>query len=408
MTSRFAVLDLGGGPTTVDLLALPKVEVVTAGGAPILNREDYVNATITISYRGVVTTLAGQIRGRGNQTWGAPKKPYRIKLGTAASLVPGVPADKDWVLLANYYDPTAVRTTIAMEIGYRCSGLAWTPRFRHVELTLNGVSLGLYQLGEHVKVGAARVAVDKPGNATTGLALTGGYTLEIDQRMEANGDPGFRTAHDNLPIAFGDPDGSIPQQAAYIETWINSFETALYAADWLNLTTGYARFINRDSFIDWYLVNELTMNHDANFYSSCKLYKTRDTAQTPGRLYMGPLWDFDNSIGNTAWTFSPNTTGWLIREPSYEGVHPGALWLVRMFEDPAFAAAAWARWQPLAATLLADLPGIIDRTLDVVHPASLRDQRTWPGGGAGLDSTKGRLTAWLTGRIAWMTANLEP
>jgi hypothetical protein len=403
MRGRYALVELGGVPQRVDLLALPKVTITTTGGAPIVNTVDYVSGTITITGRGSVATRTTQIRGRGNTTWEAPKKPYKVKLSSAASLVPGAPSDRDWVLLANYYDPSSVRTTVAMELGARCTGLTWTPRFRHVEVTLNGVWQGLYQLGEHVKVASNRINIDKPGSATSGLPLTGGYTLEIDHRMGPG--EGFYTPHDGLPVAFDEPDGTTPAQAAYIEGFVDAFETALYAGDWLNPATGYARFIDRDSFIDWYLVNELTMNLDSDFFSSCKLYKTRDTAGSPGRLHMGPLWDFDNSMGNTFGAFASAATGFHTRTD--HGVnHPGATWLVRMFEDPAFAAAAWTRWQALAATL-GDVDELIDRAMAINWPAAARDQASW-GYTAKRETTAQQLTTWLTARIAWLTGALEP
>jgi hypothetical protein len=98
---------------------LPVVYVYTHDAAPILNKDDYVAGTIKIYPNGEgepVFSSAMGIRGRGNTTWTYPKKPYRIKLGSAGSIL-GMPADKDWVLLANYADKSLMRNSLAFGLG---------------------------------------------------------------------------------------------------------------------------------------------------------------------------------------------------------------------------------------------------------------------------------------------------
>lgn len=391
MVARLASVAFGGVPRVVDLAALPKVAITTTAGAPIDSLETYVAGTITVTGAGPVATRAAQFRGRGNSTWPLPKKPYRIKLGAAASLIPGVAKSKDWVLLANYYDPSSLRGAVAFEIGRRATGLDWTPTFQHVEVTLNGVPVGLYQLGEHVKIDPARVAIDSMGSGDTiGAALTGGYTLEIDQRYIDAGDPGFTTPH-GVMIALDDPDGTVAAQAGYIEDYIAAFEAALYGTNWLDPTTGYAPFIDRDSFIDWYLIEELLANTDSGFYSSCKLYKPRS-----GPLHMGPIWDFDLSLGRQFGTDAQ-------RDPQQPYTRTGATWYQRLFEDPAFVDAAGARWAALKADLVGADPiaGFIDAQHARIVYAARRDRDTWGRAVTGIDTPE-ELKAWLTRRMTWM------
>lgn len=395
MTNRYAVVSIGGTLHLVDLLDTPKVLLTTSGGAPIDSLEIYVNGTITITGRDAVATRNMQIRGRGNSTWAAAKKPYKVKLSSAASLVPGVAADRDWVLLACFYDPAYIRTMLATEIANRCAGLEWTPQFRFVEVTLNGVYQGLYLIGEHVKVDSDRIAIDDPDDATSGLALTGGYSMELDQRLETNNEPGFRTTLQNLPIVLDEPDDTVPEQAAYIEEWMNNFETVLFGANWLDPEDGYARFIDQDSWIDWFLVTELAAVHDAQNFSSIKLYKKRDTAEAPGRLFMGPIWDFDNSYGN--YFRNPEALGWTAR------LIP---WYWRMFDDPAFAAAVWARWQVIRDSL-GDINAYIERKIQIIWPLAERDKVKW-NLLASRDAEITGLQTWLAARIDWLNTNLAP
>ena len=81
---------------------------------------------------GAAPVIGGlQIRGRGNSTWGMPKKPYRLKLTDKQSLL-GMPSSRDWVLLANYSDKTLLRNALALDLGAKL-GMAWTPRSAFVE-----------------------------------------------------------------------------------------------------------------------------------------------------------------------------------------------------------------------------------------------------------------------------------
>lgn len=374
-------------------LSLPHVVINTASGVDPADTDTYLDATITISGEGAAPySGATQVRGRGNYTWTLAKKPWRIKLATAASLL-GMPAERDWVLLANHTDASKIRTAVAFEIGNRASGLDWTPRMRFVELTMNGTYRGLYQLGEHVEVGPNKINVT-PATGTTGLELTGAYQMEIDVRYTDDGAPGFTTTQ-GVKIAYDNPDGTDATQAAYIADWVQEFEDALYDnTNWLDPALGYAKYIDRDSFIDWYIIEELCSNQDSGFGSSCKLYKTRDTAETPGKLYMGPLWDFDISLGNVVNEAHP-ATGYYTRT--------GAKWIDRMYSDPDWFAALIARWETLRSAIRTGdlIPAVIDRLTDRLHFATGRDQRRWVYTTDTADAADD-MKEWLLTRIAWL------
>jgi len=119
--------------------SLPHIIINTEGNAPVVSKDDYINATVTIDGRNLFNSYSGtsRIKGRGNSTWwDYPKKPYRLKLDEAASLF-GLPEEKDWVLLANYLDGTHLLNSIAFNIG-NMLGMPYTNDAIPVELTLNG------------------------------------------------------------------------------------------------------------------------------------------------------------------------------------------------------------------------------------------------------------------------------
>ena len=154
----------------------PPAQLVIDTAGAVIDREDYVAGTVTLD--GV--TRVTEVRGRGNSTWGWAKKPYKLKLEEDAALVGSREYD-EWVLLAGYGDRSALRTAAAFAIAAQ-TRLQWTPRFRFVEVVLNGQSQGLYLLTEQVEEGKGRV--DLPDD---------GYLLEINQRYLRDDEPGFRT-----------------------------------------------------------------------------------------------------------------------------------------------------------------------------------------------------------------------
>ena len=124
---------------------LPMVTISTPDGQTVTSKEVYISNSL-ISVAEVEEATFG-IKGRGNSTWSAPKKPYAIKFDKKTSLM-SLPEDKSWVLLANYYDTSLLRNDLAFYMGHEMSILDYTPHFYPVELTLNGEYKGIYQLGE--------------------------------------------------------------------------------------------------------------------------------------------------------------------------------------------------------------------------------------------------------------------
>jgi len=355
--------------------------ITTEGGAPITSRDDYVNGSMLLD--GVQRAI--EIRGRGNSTWTWPKKPYKIKLAEDAALLGTEPRD-EWVLLANYADRTAMRNWLAMSLG-ASTRLAFTPRTRFVDVVLNGVPIGLYLLTDQVEQGTERVELPDKG-----------YLLEINKRFRDQGDRGFWSDH-RMPVSFKDPDEPNRTQRQKVRGAINRFEQALYGKDFTDPETGYASFIDVESFIDWYLVEELFLNQDSYFATSVHV-----TWSPGGDIAMGPLWDFDLSAG-TKWNATSSPEGYYTR---YHGEH----WINRMFDDPAFTRAVKARWaqlRPVVDAMIAEIPA----AADVIRPSVLSNWAIWPQtteselkGSVHADSFDGEvsfLRSWLSARAVWMS-----
>lgn len=369
--------------------SLPVVKVDTAGEAPIVSKDDYVSGTFTVAPGpgGAPTdayTGATEIKGRGNSTWNQPKKPYRVKLGKAAGLL-GLPSSKHWVLLANFLDKSQIRNATAFQFGSKTS-LAWTPKSKFVELVLNGKYVGLYQLVEQIRIDKNRINIDALADTDiTGDALTGGYHIERDAHWNAAIEPGF-TSSKAQPFTLKDPEEPTVEQLAYIKGYVNQTEAAIFGANFKDPGTGYASYLDVPSFIDWFLVHEFLRVNDA-WYSSTNMFKPR-----LGKLFAGPLWDFDYSMGSPSPSYSmPPTGAW---------VPTRSIWFKRMLEDPAFKAAVGARWAQLrpAAT---ELPAYVESQKQLTAAAAANDLKVWGGKVAQVDEVA-RIKAFLQTRATWM------
>jgi hypothetical protein len=371
---------------------LPAVRVETDGHEPIVSKDDSVTGTFSLDpgNGGAPVTTSLEIHGRGNTTWDAPKKPYKLKLGTSSALL-GMPASKHWVLLADYFDVTHLRNPTGFALSAQTS-LAWTPRTRQVELVLNGQYEGLYELAEHVRIARDRVNIDAmTPSDIAGDALTGGYLAEVDNQEPEPGEYTFDSPR-NL-IHLDDPEVPTAEQRAYIKADVRGFESALYSPTFADPTTGYAAYLDVNSMVDYYLVQEVIRNQDA-FIGSTWFTKPR-----LGKLQMGPLWDIDNSLGNTRGWDSGSATGWFVRRSDLK-------WMGRFFDDPAFVAAVAARWQVLRPRFEAVADQIVADG-DAIAVALAHDKLIWDYKPTPVDTPQ-RLADWLHARIAWMDANIQP
>ena len=340
----------------VSFTGLPVVYIDT-GGIPVVSKEEYVAASLKIVdnnglrpssvFKGDVT-----IKGRGNSTWGMPKKPYRLKFGKKQSLL-GEPKDKSWVLLANYMDNACgIRNATAYAIG-RLSCLEFTPTTHFVDVFLNDRYNGTYQLCEHMKISEDRVNVTDEG-----------YLLEADQldRLSPD-DVYFRTERILMNIKDPDVEPGSPQYE-WIRNYVNEAENALYGADFADPETGYAKYLNVDTYVDWYVISEITKTNDASLYTSCYM-----NIAPGGKLNMGPIWDFDICMGNTKWngTDGRGPEGYWNRESP---------WFERMLQDPAFVRKVKERigyFKSNLAVILAQ----VDGEAAYAEASVVEDNRLW-------------------------------
>lgn len=324
-------------PKTADWLAGTYIKIINADG--------------TVDYEGA----KDNIRGRGNSTWSYPKKPYALKLDSKASIL-GMPKHKRWVLLANWMDRTILRNRVAFTIADKTC-LEWTPRGEFVEVILNGKHVGNYYLCEQIKVDKNRVNINEMEETDTeGDAITGGYLMELDTYYDEVNK--FKSSIKKLPYMFKEPDEDVlnSQQFAYMQNYVNKLEEVLYS-DIAFAAREYANYIDVDTYIDWWLVHELTFNGEPNHPKSSYMHKDK-----LGKLKAGPVWDFD-------WgTFVPTNTTLRLSDALYYG---------RLLSDPAFVARVKERWAELKPKF-EEIPAFIESEKVRLSKSADINIKLWP------------------------------
>lgn len=283
----------------IEALELPIIQINTQNAAPIVSKEDYVKCNVSVfntDYQYQLDNESAKIRGRGNTSWGKPKNPYKLKFNSKIDLF-GNGKAKTWTLIANYADPSLVRNYLAYSVGSVFDELeGYTTTTQNVELYLNGEYLGVYLVCEQTETGKTRVnipedLVDKKGNVVAPSDV--GYLLELDGRAVDEGVEGVDYfLVDSTPYAIKTPDTEDEAFSSDYVDYISGYLSDCYNAVQGNDITAVQNLIDLDSFAATYIVHELFNCVDCGSLSFY-LYKKPD-----GKLYSGPLWDFDLSVGN--------------------------------------------------------------------------------------------------------------
>ncbi len=364
---------------------------------------------------------------RGSSAQGFEKKSYAIETRDAlgnnrnVSLL-GMPAENDWVLYGPYSDKALIRNVLAYRLANEIGRYA--SRSRCCELVLNWEYMGVYILLEKIKRDKNRVDISRlEPTDVTGDAVTGGYIIKIDKPAGAKLD-GWESPYPPYPSAwqrifyqyhYPDQDVIVPQQKAYIQNYIASFEKLMTRPDYADPQNGYAKYIDVDSFVDYFLISELSKNVDA-YRLSTFFYKDRDSKN--GKLVIGPIWDFNLAFGNADYYGSSYFSGWQVDFLEPDDYWQNPFWWRKLMEDSCFTNKIHRRWFELRKTAFSQsrIYAIIDSLVLHLNEAQRRNFERWPilgvyvwpnpFIGGNYQAEIRYLKFWVQSRMLWMDARM--
>ena len=407
-------------------------------GSNIIVDEPKVNATMTIveagseSYSG---NIGIEFRGASSQSF--PKKSFGLETRDEANEDLDVsllefPEEEDWILYGPYSDKSLMRNVLIYDLAREMEHYASRTRF--VELSINDSYQGIYVFMEKLKRDDGRIDISNlKEDEITGEDLTGGYILKIDKTAGSNLGEGyndrnsFRSEYAPLNADVGqqinflyeEPDAEdiVAEQKAYISGYIGQFEDALASETFTDAESGYAAYIDTESFIDFFLLNELSNNVDG-YRLSTYMYKDKNE-----KLKMGPIWDYNLAFGNADYCSGGETNVWAYRFnercPSDSSLVP--FWWDRLLQDPAFAQQLKQRWSDLRGTVFSESAMLakVDAYADTLDKAGAvrTNFNKWPVFGIYIwpnnfvGDTYGEetdyLKGWVSDRLVWLDGAIE-
>ena len=366
-------LQNGGAPTYMKQLTnLPALYINTFDGSTIDSKTTYKYAKMWRIHDGETETFDSlEIRGRGNSTWGVPKKPYRIKFKEKEKFLgKGYANARNWTLLANCVDKTLIRNAVASFIGKEL-GQTYVPAASFVDVTLNGNFIGNYQISDHIDIRKHRInIVEQEEYATDESDISGGYFMEM-------GSPGgsqevhFSTNR-SVTVGVKSPDEDVIQksQIEYIKEFMNNVESHIFSSDYQDPERGYRPLFDSLALASWYLTVEYTANCDGLYSIYC--YKE----QGDDHLYMGPIWDYDIAFNNC--NRLGEMTNKLMLDYGYSSNE--RQWFKRMYNDPWFLNLIGRRWHKavLEENLVEKTLAFVDSLSAVIDESQRLNFMVWP------------------------------
>jgi hypothetical protein len=317
------------------------------------------------------------------------KKPYNLKLVREAGLL-GMKSARKWIIFGEIVDKTLLRNyltyTLASDAGLEC-----TPDCRFMDVYLNGKYNGNYLMSEPIQIHRNRIDIDKNTEAIFEIEAV----YRHDDHMYC-----INMTGDYFHIMYKEPDENniyLDAKLANLETFKEFFED-LQAS----LTEGYAeysQYIDVDSFLNWYIVNEFCKNYDSGFTSSCYCYMKN------GKLYMGPVWDYHTCYGSQNVATCMDPKGYHVRESP---------WYSILYRDDVFNRLIHRRWTQLRDEMVFDnFLKNIDTMSNYMSESIIANYEVWPQGlkDSGLRGNKSKYTYedeidylknWVYARIDWL------
>jgi hypothetical protein len=381
-------------PEETPTMAVYAIDIQVDNGAPIISKDDYLRCVVKIDGKTIHDNLeaAGRVRGRGNSTWRwYPKKPYRIKFDDNHEVL-GLGANKDWVLLANYRDPTHLMNAFSFQVG-QWLGIPYTNHTRFVELTLNGEYMGLYQLTEQVETGNGRVDINEDEGVLLSLDADDGPDLAPEE-----GDNFWSSVY-RMPVAIKHPEDLNETVIAKVRQDLGELEAAIKEGNYERA----GQLMDIPVFIDYLILQELVYNVELAAPRSTNLHRDKG-----GKYTMGPIWDFDAGF-DFDWGTMYTGHNYFAQQELVLGTNPynqiGGYRVPKFFTDlfkiRAFVTDFKARWNEVKEGIVKENWAVMEELVKVSKDAMARDYERWPID-RHYNTEISRMKLWLNNRVHFL------
>jgi hypothetical protein len=395
--------------------------IIYNGPGEMNNQNDPMN-----NYNGKIGI---EVRGQSTQMF--PKKSYALETrdnsgGNLNVSLLGMPEENDWILYAPYTDKSMLRNAISFSLGKSTGN--YCSRMEYCELILNGEYMGVYILMEKIKKDDNRVNIATLNpEEVFGDDLTGGYIIKVDKiewdfQYDEDGwisspNPSYPNAMDiTFQYYYPEPEELVIQQRNYIKDFIFYAEKNLISANFADPVLGYNKYFDVGSFVDFMLINEIAKEVDKYRYST---YFFKEKNSDGGKLFAGPIWDFNLGYSNVDyWPPGNLTSGWL-----YELIEPVdwsiMFWWKRLNEDVYFRNLVKTRWTSLRQNEFSNdrVAFLIDSITSYIDEAQQRNYDRWPILGVYVwpnydwqnntyEDEVDFFETWLNSRLSWMDSHI--
>lgn len=444
---------------------LPVVYINTEDGYGITSKETYKQATMKIqgndSFNSTNTTLYDggiSIRGRGNSTWnmGYSKLPYKIKLDSKTNLL-GFGNSKHWALLANYMDESLLRNKTSYDLSGKM-GMVYL-KSTNVEVILNGVYAGNYQLVGNVRIDKSRVNIhnwedvasdaakaiakkegikgdakdaledymtehlewitsgslsyngktyqiedyytDLPKDSSGKTDVSGGYLFELDAYYDEVSK--FQTKK-NQPIMFKNPEFANTNTELFTaaQNYVQAVEDSINSEDYYTTYNGekkhYTDLVDLDSLVRYLMLNEFYWNTET-MKKSTYMYK-----DLGGKLFIGPVWDMDwTSNSQISAGETSNYRAWMVVTRSAEA--QANSWYKTLIGDPYFVTKLYECYKENRQNFedIVKTGGILDQQKEyLLESGNANYQAGYLMHRSTFESEVERLRTFLKNRLDWM------
>ena len=384
---------------------VPRVDIDLDNGATLYdihyNKTTYFSGMFTIDGGGVFPDMeptAVNMRGRGNSSWSASKKPYRLKFNEKVKPF-GLTKGKSWCLIAQSQSGSMLSNPIALRVA-TMTGSAGANHAIPVELYVNGSYIGSYMFTENPGFGNNSVSIDE----------TNAYMLELDTYYDET--YRFQDNYYSLPVNIKEPDLAEETDPAVrneklttIKTQFSDFTEAVKYKD----TETYERLMDIESWSRYMLVNDVVRNTELMHPKSVKLYR-EDMTNEDDKFCWGPAWDFDWAFGYEAGHsyYIADAESDLYNAIKYYGSggrYGGFFYDIQNYSD-AVQESRYAVWTEFMDNYRDELIDYVSDYQQYANPSFLNNATRWGDGKSYADNAE-TAQKWLRKRTDWVYGNMR-